>query len=558
MDYRPEKYISLDTENDPDGQLGQWSIAFRGKDNQLCLLAETRATRQRELSKLFDSCGVVFHNYKWDSRVLTRNNMPIPKSDHVFDTMIAAYCLGLSRQAPKDSGKAGDQMVGGLGLKYLARRHLGMKMRTWEEVKDHPEWIPEYNADDSVSTLLLWEKWKDKLPQHFWDIDMPLLPVLMGMEDRGICVDPLFLGEYSKVLDKQLSEITLPFDANNDGQIRKYLYEDLKIEPTQFTKINHLPSVAKDVLETIDDPVVKDLLKWNKLAQERNTYVKNYTKTMGPDSRIHAEFKQTSTSTGRPSAVNPNLYNVAKTDLRKLFVAGEGKWLVRYDASQIELRVLAAISQDPVMLGVFARGEDIHQDTANRLHLSRDDAKVPNFLTSYGGTAWAIAKEFHITIEAAKEFQAAYFRAYPGVGMYMDRMREIAKRDKVVEDFFGRKRRLDAMFSEDWRIRQEGEKEAINMPIQATASEIEKLVMINLHNVHHAPMLLHVYDEVLFEIDGSEKRAEEYARWLESYVPTVPGTEINGVKFPVEVGWGRNWQEAAKKRNKDGSFKEKK
>ncbi|GAI52124.1 unnamed protein product, partial [marine sediment metagenome] len=135
-------------------------------------------------------------NAKWDIRVLRNNKMPVPKN--IVDTMIAAYCLGLGKQEVRDEETYGDAgMIGGLGLKYLARRHLGMQMSTWQETKDHPEMIPEYNAKDSVATYLLWEKWNEKLPKFFWEIDMPLLGTIMAMEDRGISIDPRFLHNFT-------------------------------------------------------------------------------------------------------------------------------------------------------------------------------------------------------------------------------------------------------------------------------------------------------------------------------------------------------------------------
>jgi len=528
---------SMDTENTPAGKLGDWSVAFRNPKGELCVMPFTGANPHMMFG---GTC--VMHQAKWDIRVLQAAGMTPPTNVH--DTMIAAYCLGLGKQAPKDSTKSqsGSEMVGGLGLKYLARRHLGMQMKTWSEVYNRPELVPEYNANDSVATYLLWEKWKPQLPQHYWDIDMPLLPVLMAIEDRGIQVDPSFLKEYAARLDEELAKFDLPFNPFATQEVQSYVYGTLGIEPWRFTDTG-APSTDADVLETIDDLVVKDLLRYKGLYQERNTYAKGYMKGLDYQGRLHTELKQTSTATGRLSSANPNLQNVIKegSDLRKLFIAPEGMKLIRLDYDQLEWRVLAAITQDPILLKALASGKKIHQVTAEQMNIPYDKAKKGNFAIQYGAKAWTLAQNLECTIEEAKQFMVLYFKKFPGVKKYQDQQREIASSEKKVTNYFGRVRRLDAMFAQDWRIRQEGEKEAINTPIQGAAGEVVKLAMIELHK-HNANMLLQVHDELLFEVP--EKEAKDYAQWLQEYVPTI--TSINGVSFPVEVCVGDTWHECCK------------
>jgi DNA polymerase-1 len=551
MENSRKKLISLDTETDQKGGIGQWSIAFRDTDGKLKVVSAYGSCHQIELERIFNKDVYVgFHNYKYDGRELRANKMPVPKPENVLDTMIMAYCLGLGRQKPEDTGESGDTMVGGLGLKYLARRHLGMQMINWDEVKVHPELQAEYNAKDSVATYLLMEKWEPKLPKHFWEIDMPLLDVLMAMEDRGIKVDPGFIKRYAEGLDGHLAEIKgeLPFNPYANKEVAKYVYETLGYPVTQKTEKGQ-PSVAKEVLETIDDPIVKRIIEYKEVYQERNTYISNYVNRLDLDNRIHAEFKQTSTSTGRLSAARPNLQNVTKdksdrpSKLRDLFIADEGKALVRVDWSQLELRVFAALTQDERMLKALLSGEDIHQITADMLGISRDDAKINNFLTLYGGTAWAISREFHIPIDKAKAFQKQYYERFPGVKKYMDEQRERAETERRVFDYYGRVCRLDGMYADDWKVREDAVKLAINMPIQGTAVEVVKQAMIDLHYKHHAPMILQVHDELVFEVP--EKEATEYARWLLGYLPTL--TTINGMVFPVEASTGKTWLESMRK-----------
>ncbi len=534
--FTPANLVSLDTENAPDGSLGEWSIAYRNPEGQLCV-SSTYGSRP---NLTFDST-VIMQNARWDIRVLQRNGMKVPEK--IVDTMIAAYCLGLGRQEAGDSGnKSGDNMVGGLGLKYLARRHLGMQMKTWEQVKDHPEWKEAYNADDSIATYLLWEKWLPKLPQHFYTIDMPLLNVLMAMEDRGILVDKDFLGQYSGILDQELAKFNLPLNPYSVPQLRKYIYEDLKVQPWKFTDTK-APSVDDDVLSTIDDPIIKQVINFKKLHQEKNTYAKNYQEQMDETGRIHCEFKQTSTATGRLSSSHPNLQNVTTEEhgssLRKLFIAPPGKLLVDLDFEQIELRVFAALTGDEVMMDVFNKGGDIHQETADALKVSRSLGKKANFLMLYGGGDWKLSRELGISMEDAREGLKRYHHRFPAIAKYFAEQTAKIKETKEAFTFMGRRRRLDSMFAEDWRTQQEGIRQGINMPIQGTAGEVVKLAMIKLHYDYHAPMLLQVHDELLFEIE--EKQAQEYAHWLQEYIPTI--TEVNGVKFPVSVKVGKNWSE---------------
>ena len=535
--------FALDTENDPDGHIGTWSIAYRDSTQKVHVTSYDGAVPMRYAT---DSLCVM-HNAKWDKRVLIRNGMAVPSN--IVDTMIAAYCLGLGRQDVKDANRSGDQMVGGLGLKYLARRHLGMQMRTWAEVHEHPELVEEYNANDSVATLLLWELWKDKLPKHFWEIDMPLLPVIMKMEDRGILVNPDFLREYALTLDAELAKIEFPvigeapLNPFSPKQVGDYIYNKLGITPYKFTDTKQ-PSTDAEVLETIDDPVVRNILRYREFFKERGTYVQNYAKGLDADGRLHCEFKQTGTATGRLSSARPNLQNVTKeTDLRKLFIAPKGYKLVKADYDQLELRVFAAIAKEEVMLQALAdydagKGEKIHKITAQKLNIEYRDAKSINFLMLFGGGAWKISQTFGVPIDQAQELITSYYRTFPGIKRYHAQMIAQAHEQRKVYNWFGRMRRLDGMFSEHWKTIKDTEREAINTPVQGTAADVVKLGMIALDR-KDTPMLLQVHDELVNEVKESD--AQDFGHWLKEFIPTV--ITIEGVKFPVEVSVGQNWKE---------------
>jgi len=531
--------VALDTEQDGQGGLGQWSVAYRDAEKKICVVPFFG----NKLKPVFEQ-PVVMHNAKYDIRVLQANKMAAPKKFH--DTMIMAYCLGLGKQAPKDSSKekSGSNMVGGLGLKYLARRHLGMQMNTWMEVHDNPDLVPEYNAKDSVATFLLAEKWLPILPKHYFDIDMPLLPVLMDIEDRGIQIDIDYLVEFGKELDNQLADFDLPLNPFSPKQVGAYIYGTLGFEPWKFTESKQ-PSTDEEVLEVIDDSVVKQILAYKRLYKEKGTYVENYIKARDINDRIHPELKQTSTSTGRLSCARPNLQNVFKRDnrvmLRALFVAPKGKKIIRADYNQLDYRALAAITEDPTLIAALNANKKIHQVTADVMGLKYDEAKTVNFGVLFGQEAWALSQQLHITIGEAKEFLKSYFERFSNINKYRQKMTAIAENEKTVSiPFTNRTRRIDAMYSEQWRIRKEGVKEAINMPVQGLEAEVVKIGMIDLHQKHAAPMVLQVHDELLFEVD--ERDALEYAHWVNDYMPTI--VEFGGMTFPVEVGIGQNWYEA--------------
>ena len=528
---------SMDTEQDGTGGLGQWSVAYRDGKGRLSVAPFFGARKDVK----WEDCPTVFHNAKYDIRVLRANKMPEPKNIH--DTMIMAYCLGLGRQAPKDDSKnkSGSDMVGGLGLKYLARRHLGMEMMTWQEVKDRPNDVPEYNANDSVATYLLAEKWLPKLPKHYFDIDMPLLRVLMAIEDRGIMIDPTMLTDFAKGLDNRLADFDLPLNPFARQDIQSYIYGTLALEPWSFTDGGE-PSVDVEVLETIDDLLVQQIVEYKKLYKEKGTYVENYINAADANNRIHPELKQTSTSTSRLSCARPNLQNVFKRDervkLRALFCAPKGKKIIRADYNQLDFRTLAAITQDPILIKALNMNKKIHEVTAEEMNIKYDDAKTTNFATLFGAEAWSLSQSLHITIGEAKEFLAHYFRRFPNIKKYRDQMKETAESEKKVTiPFTNRPRRIDAMFVDQWKIKQEGIREAINLPVQGLEAEVVKIGMIDLHYKHSAPQILQIHDEILFEVD--EKQALEYAHWVKEYIPTI--VEFGGMKFPVSVGVGQSW-----------------
>lgn len=534
-----DNLMALDTETDGKGGIGRWSVAYRDEQEKLCVTSYYGAKKGMSFPQ-----EVIFHYAKYDLRELKENKMEVPEKYH--DTLIAAYCLGLGKQLPKELQKTGSDMAGGLGLKYLIRRHLGMKQTTWKHVADHPEEQEEYNAKDSVGTYLLFEKWKQDLPKFYYNIDMPLLEVLMSMEDRGIEIDPEYLSEFAGELDIKLGTYTFPFNPNSPKQIGEYLYGTLKIKPWKFTATNQ-PSTDIEVLEQIGDPTIKKVLEYKSLFKEKATYIENYQRGMDFNNRIHCTVNQTSTSTGRLSCSKPNLQNVFKrgerVKIRKLFKAKEGHKIVRMDYEQLDFKALAAITQDQYLIDALNSGKKVHSITAEDMDLPYDVAKTVNFGVMFKEEPWTLARDLHITIDEARRFFARYFKKYPNIKKYQDEQEERVKETKcAIIPFTGRFHRIDAMYVDQALIRKEGVKEGINFPVQGTEAEVVKIGMIDLHYKHSLPMLLQVHDELLFEIEASQ--ADAFSHWLKEYIPTI--VEIGGVKFTVSVGYGDNWYEAMK------------
>ncbi len=563
-----EGTVAIDSEG--TDRLEEWSVAYRDEQGKLVVDPYYGPNRNVHFNG-----RVVMHNAPWDIRVFRASGVDIPEQNYSFDildalmvdkgilddtllsqikretkrvdTMVAAFCLGMGRQEPVDTGRSGDRMVGGLGLKYLARRHLG-----WEMVDWNPDIVDKvmYNAKDSAATFLLWEKWEDRLPQHFWTIDMPLQPVLMAMEDRGAMVDPDFLVKYTQIIDEELAQYDLPLNPKAPQELQSYIYGTLEIEPWKFTDGGQ-PSVEREVLETIDDPLVKDILRVLQLKHERGMYANDFALKLGADGRLHPSIKQTSAATARLSMARPNLQNLeteseregreGKGQVRVLFIAPPGHKVVAADASQLDLRAYAALTQDPEMLRIFREGKSIHKETHAALpELEYKEAKTANFTWLYEGTAWKVSQQFHVPIDKAQSYLNTYFDKYKSIPLYHHHMKIIANEEQRVTDSWGRTVRIDAMFTNDRRILRAGERQAINYPVQMDEAEIVKRAMIQLHYRVLAPMILQIHDELLFYIPEAE--AEEYAAFLRKFLPSV--TEVNGLRFPWEVGIGNNWLEA--------------
>ena len=386
------------------------------------------------------------------------------------------------------------------------------------------------------------------------------------MEAAGIAIDLKFLEALSVELTSQCRELEAKihehagevFNVNSTPQMRHILFEKLGITPVKRTKTG--PSTDADSLQKMAEshPIVADLLKYREVEKLRGTYADALPPLVREDGRIHASFNQISTTTGRISSDSPNLQNIpvrtaGGREMRKAFVAADGCGLLTADYSQIELRVLAHLAEDPGLIDAFAQGLDVHTVTAAKVfhvdeskvdNFQRRFAKVVNYGLAYGMEAYGLGQRLDIPTDQAREILDAYFESFPNVHAYMDATVREARDRGYTTTIFGRRRQLPELASGNFRIRQMGERMAQNAPVQGSAADIFKLAMIELDRAldvteSQSRMLLTVHDEIVLEVPVGE---------VDAVKVTVRETmeSVCQLKVPlvVDLGFGPNWAEA--------------
>ena len=507
------------------------------------------------------------HNANYDMTVLSNHGVRFANVD--FDTMIAAHLLGRSYNQ--------------LGLKDLSLNELGHEMTQIKELigrgrkqvtfdKVEIAAAAEYAAADADMTLRLRETFEPQVQREdlrglMDDAEMALLPVLVTMERHGIKMDAGVLHEMSADMFRQLREIeTGIYDSvghevnlNSPPQLSDLLFKELSLPRTKRTKTGHYSTDANS-LESLKGmhPVVDQILEYRQVAKLKSTYVDALPDMVNPvTGRVHTSYNQTGSATGRMSSSDPNLQNIPiRTEVgrqvRRAFVAeGAPDWqLFSADYSQIELRVLAHMSQDPALLEAFRRGEDIHSATASLMFevpLNEVDsdmrriAKVLNFGVIYGLSAHGIMQQTGFSRDRGKEFIDTYFAKYPGISEYLETVKAQARADQYVETALGRRRYLADINSPNFNTRGAAERMAINMPIQGTAADIMKLAMVRVQRRLDAEemrtkMLLQVHDELVFETPREELEALRDLVFDE-----MPAAMNLDVTLKVDAKWGDNW-----------------
>jgi DNA polymerase-1 len=490
-----------------------------------------------------------------------------------LDTHIASYLL--------------DPGAPSYALEDIARKYTGRELKAVDGVERDDEEsqgtldlgadsLAVIEAEDaSLRALAVMEIAKavepelERLGMHelYEQIEHPLVPVLAQMEQIGVRVDLDYLSEMARDLDKRIGVLEtecyeLAGERTNLGsptQLRVLLYDKLGLKTTRRTKTG-LSTDARALQQLVGQhPFVGKLLEYRELAKLKNTYIDALPPLVDPvDGRVHTTYDQTVAATGRLSSTNPNLMNIPiRTDLgkqiRRAFIPEKGNVILSIDYSQIELRVMAHLSKDPILLDVFKRGEDIHSATAAEVYKvdpaglttgQRSVAKMVNYGLAYGMGAPGLAERLNVPVPEAQEIMDTYFEVFSGVADFLDEVVKQAHKDGFTTTMFGRRRYLPELGSGNPRVRAIGERQALNAPIQGSAADIMKLAMINVDRALRdedvgTQMILTVHDELVFEVPKGEEEAAE-----KIVVREMTGVCEMEVPLEVDVSFGENWAEA--------------
>ena len=508
------------------------------------------------------------HDAKALERVALRSGSPIEGVS--FDTLLAGYLL--------------DPASADYALRALAETYLGADVLGAVEDEQAAESDGQLFADASWRTVAaeaaavallapIMEERIDKqgLRSLLDDVELPLASVLARMEARGIRLDVGYLEEMGESVRDRMATLKAEvfthageeFNLGSPPQLRTILYEQLGLQPGKKTPKGELSTDAS-VLEKLRDahPIVDALLSWRELDKLNSTYLEALPRLVDPrDGRVHTTFVQTSAATGRLSSTNPNLQNVPiRTELgrqiRRAFVPGEpGQFLLVLDYSQIELRILAHLSGDAGLRAAFESGEDIHTATAARVFGlpldavdpgSRSRAKMVNYGLAYGMNAWGLAQRLDIAPDEAQEIMDAYFASFPSIREYLDRQVGHATVEGFTETILGRRRYIPELQAANPRLRDLGRRQALNAPIQGSASDVFKVAMIRVDEALclepglDCHMLLTVHDELVFEV--SEGNVERAAGLVQNAMEHAVDLEV---PLQADVGWGKDWSDAA-------------
>lgn len=509
----------------------------------------------------------VGQNFKYDLTIFARNGIDV--QGVAFDTMLESYVLNSTGRHNMDD---------------LAKRYLGHQTISFEEIAGKGknqltfnqiplEQAAEYAAEDADVTMklqqVLWEKLSKEptLEKLFKEMELPLLGVLSRMERRGVLIDSDALFLQSNEIANRLSELEeqayvlagQPFNLASTKQLQEILFDKLGLPVIQKTP-KGAPSTNEDVLEELafSHELPKLLVEHRGLSKLKSTYTDKLPQMVNPQTgRVHTSYHQAVTATGRLSSSDPNLQNIPIRNeegrrIRQAFIAREGFTVVAADYSQIELRIMAHLSQDQGLINAFTQGKDIHRSTAAEIFgvaldevtsEQRRNAKAINFGLIYGMSAFGLSRQLGIGRADAQSYMDLYFKRYPGVQTFMHDIREKAKAQGYVETLFGRRLYLPDINSSNGMRRKAAERVAINAPMQGTAADIIKRAMIQLdqtlQNDPDIAMIMQVHDELVFEV-RSEKVAS-YSKLIKTQMESAADLVVPLI---VEVGQGNNWDEA--------------
>ncbi|MCA4779585.1 DNA polymerase I [Acinetobacter towneri] len=553
-----------------------FSIAFDAKDAYYVPLAHDYEGAPQQLNRdqvlaqikpILENNAVdkIGHHLKYDAHVL--ENHGIHLQGWYFDTMLASYVLNsvATRHGMDDVARL---YLSHLTTSYEQIAGKGVKQKTFNQIEI--ETAAHYAAEDAHVTYRLYEVLSAKLQKHpelvniLHNIEMPVARVLTSMEENGIQLDLKFLDQlgvdFSQTmqdLENQIVELAGEnFNVSSPKQVGEILFDKLGLKGGKKTATGQY-STSESVLEKIEHPISSLILDYRGLSKLKSTYTDGLLKQANNDThRVHTSYHQALTATGRLSSTDPNLQNIPiRTEIgrqiRKAFVAPEGRVLLAADYSQIELRLMAHFSQDDALLDAFNHGQDVHRRTAAEvLGIALEDvtsdqrrqAKAVNFGLLYGMSEFGLIRQLGFTREESQNYIKQYFQRYPGIYEYMQRTRQVALEQGFVETILGRRLYTPNIAARNMMVRKAAERAAINAPLQGSAADIIKMAMIEVDKMlpqAQAKMLLQVHDELVFEVDADA--ADELAPKLAEVMQSV--VEIS-VPLVVEVGKGNNWDEA--------------
>lgn len=525
-----------------------------------------------EFRPFFESTEIlkIAHNIKYDLKVFRRYNVRVAYP--LFDTMIAHYLMS-------PESKQGMDFLAEFYLQYKPisiETLIGKKGKNQGNMGDlAPEEISDYACEDADITWQLKQIFapeieKEHLKSLFYDMEMPLVEILADMEREGIAIDSEFLKKYSErlgvqllQLEKEIKEIAgTDFNVDSPKQLGEVLFDHLKISSKAKKTKTGQYATSEDVLQSLakSHPIIPKILEYREYKKLKSTYVDPLpAMTDIVDGRVHTQFMQTVTATGRLSSNNPNLQNIpirteAGREIRKSFVARNDDYkLLSADYSQIELRIIAALSEDKNMVEAFRAGEDIHATTASKVYgipldqvtrEQRSAAKAVNFGIIYGQSAFGLSQTLGISRTEAKQIIDSYFEQYATIKSYMDGAIAQAREKGYVETIFKRRRYLPDINSANAVVRGFAERNAINAPIQGSAADVIKLAMVAVYREMKkagvkSRLILQVHDELVFDIykDEIDQMKELIKNAMENAVNLV-------VPMKAEMEVGNNWLEA--------------
>ncbi|MBU3852291.1 MAG: DNA polymerase I [Candidatus Paraprevotella stercoravium] len=570
-------FLSLDTETtgtDPiSAKLVGLSFSIRENQAFYVPIPQNDEEAQKivnEFKPIYENENIlkIGQNIKYDLLVL--QNYGVELKGKIFDTMIAHYLLQPELHH---------------GMDYMAEVYLNYQTIHIEELigkgKNQknmadlpPTAVYEYACEDADVTLKLKNILEPQLKENdcdrlFWEIEMPLMPVLAYMERNGVCIDREGLKETSRLYTEEMNRIEqeihelagTDFNIASPKQVGEVLFDRLKIvDKPKKTKTGQYVT-SEEVLESLrtKHPVVEKILEHRGLKKLLGTYIDALPKLVNPETgHIHTSFNQTITTTGRLSSSNPNLQNIPVRneygkEIRKAFIPEEGCLFFSADYSQIELRIMAHLSGDEHMIEAFRNGYDIHAATAAKIFKKsleevtkeeRSKAKAANFGIIYGITAFGLAERMGVSRTEAKELIEGYFQTYPKVKEYMNRSIEMAREKGYTETVYHRKCHLRDINSHNAVVRGYAERNAINSPIQGSAADIIKIAMIRIYHRFReeqlrSKMILQVHDELNFSV-----YPEEEEKVQQIVIEEMEHAYSMQVPLEADYGWGKNWLEA--------------